>query len=309
MSPAATVGWDGGGADDAAVQIRDERFDRGEAQVGVRVYAPSGRGRGLGLVWAHGGGFAWGDLDMPEAHWVSAQLAARGFHIVSVDYRRAPVPQSWTQPGGEPPRAGVHAPVPATDVQAAFEWAVRHIPGITTWALGGASAGGNLAASAALRMIGQRGVTPQLLVLAYPTLHAVPLPLPADLRAALDADAGAELRSPDTVADLYDNYLGGADPDVWSAPGQARADQLVGFPSTLIVNSEVDELRASGEAFARTLASAGVQVRCLTEPGTHHGHLNRPDEPAATATVERIAQALRSIGRIDASAREQLDSR
>ena len=63
----------------------------------LRVYPATATATGTGaaplpaLVWAHGGGFAWGDLDMPEAHWVSQQLAARGITVVSVDYRLAPV--------------------------------------------------------------------------------------------------------------------------------------------------------------------------------------------------------------------------
>ena len=72
-------------------------------------------------------------------------------------------------------------------------------------------------------------------------------------------------------------------------PGLARPVDLVQFPPTLIVNGDVDELRVSGELFAATLASAGVPVELAFEPGTEHGHLNRPDEPAASATVDRVA--------------------
>jgi len=43
----------------------------------VRVY-PAREPNGTGLVWAHGGAFAFGDLDMPESDWVASQLAARG---------------------------------------------------------------------------------------------------------------------------------------------------------------------------------------------------------------------------------------
>jgi acetyl esterase/lipase len=54
----------------------------------VRVY-PAARANGPGLVWVHGGGFARGGLDMPEADWVSSTLSGRGIPVVSVDYRLA----------------------------------------------------------------------------------------------------------------------------------------------------------------------------------------------------------------------------
>jgi acetyl esterase len=48
----------------------------------------------------------------------------------------------------------------------------------------------------------------------------------------------------------------------------------------------------SGETFAATLAAASVPVEVVTEPGTEHGHLNRPDEPAASVTIERVVDWL-----------------
>lgn len=56
-----------------------------------------------------------------------------------------------------------------------------------------------------------------------------------------------------------------------------------------MINDETDELRVSGEAFARTLTSAGAEVTVAVEPGTTHGHLNRPTEPAFARTIEQFA--------------------
>ena len=69
----------------------------GEADGLVRVYpADVATARPTaGLVWAHGGGFAAGDLDMPEADWVARSLAERGITVISVDYALAPTPQAW----------------------------------------------------------------------------------------------------------------------------------------------------------------------------------------------------------------------
>src|ERR687897_3032068 len=98
----------------------------------VRVY-PGRTPTGAGLVWAHGGGFAGGALDMPEADSVAHALTARGVTVVSVDYRLA----------GE----GCRYPAPSDDVLAAWSWALQNSARLridpARLALGGASAGAN----------------------------------------------------------------------------------------------------------------------------------------------------------------------
>jgi acetyl esterase/lipase len=64
---------------------------------------------------------------------------------------------------------------------------------------------------------------------------------------------------------------------------------LAGQPPVFILNSEADSLRASGEAYGAQLADAGVPVRVEYEPGTVHGHLNDPGDPAAERSIERMA--------------------
>lgn len=75
----------------------------------------------------------------------------------------------------------------------------------------------------------------------------------------------------------------------------ATVDELASFPPTITINDDVDELRVSGEAFAAKLREAGVDVDVSTEPGTHHGHLNRPDEAAASVSIDRFAGRIRSL--------------
>lgn len=258
----------------------------------VRVYpaSPAGatRATGAGLVWAHGGAFVAGDLDMPEADWVARAFAARGITGVSIDYR-------LVTDGGE------HVfPAASDDVLAAWSWTLDHADELgidpAHLVLGGASAGANLVTGAVLRLLGHApaAVGPALpagLFLAYPTLLAIQPEADAPLRALLDADPEADRFGAAPVLGMYERYLGGtvdAAP-LAAIPGLAGPADLVGFPPTIIVNDETDELRVSGEAFARTLAAAGVPVDGSTEPGTTHGHLNLPDDPAAVATVERVA--------------------
>lgn len=73
--------------------------------------------------------------------------------------------------------------------------------------------------------------------------------------------------------------------DPYAFPGLADP---TGLPPVFLLNSEVDTLRASGEAFAASLAAHGVTVLSLFEPGAQHGHLNRPAEAAARRSIERI---------------------
>jgi acetyl esterase len=62
-----------------------------------------------------------------------------------------------------------------------------------------------------------------------------------------------------------------------------------------MINSEADELRVSGEVFAATLDEAGVPLELVVEPGTEHGHLNRPDQPAASDSIERIVRWIATL--------------
>ncbi|WP_194762746.1 alpha/beta hydrolase [Microbacterium sp. UFMG61] len=273
--------------------MSDEVLDGPHGALRVRVYTPDNPA-GPGLVWAHGGGFAAGEIDMPEADWVARSFADRGIVVVSVDYALAPFPRTWAAAADAPERDGVHYPVASDEVEHAFRWAVDSGLADGPWSIGGASAGGNLATGAALRLSHGSGPVPALAVLAYPTLHAVQGGPDAALRSALDADPEADTFGPDPVRVMYENYLGGPvdDADVYAVPGTASVDELRNFPATIMINDEIDELRVSGEAFGASLRDAGIDLDISTEPGTRHGHLNKPDLAAATASIDRFARRI-----------------
>lgn len=63
---------------------------------------------------------------------------------------------------------------------------------------------------------------------------------------------------------------------------------LTGLTPTLIINSERDLLRASGELYATQLKQAGVRVECVTEPESDHGQLNKPDDASGARTLGRL---------------------
>ncbi|MFE6735391.1 alpha/beta hydrolase [Microbacterium sp. NPDC057650] len=260
---------------------------RSEAGGLVRVY-PAGDGplRGAALVWAHGGGFVHGDLDMPEADAVARIFAARGATVISIDYRLVDEDGSGCYPAG------------SDDIVSAWRWALTHGEelGARHFFLGGASAGANLVTGAVLRMLGhapavETDALPDGLFLAYPTLLAEQPAAPAELRALLDADPDSDRFPSHSVRQMYETYLGGpvgSDAPISAVPGLATPADLAGFPPVIMVNDEADELRVSGELFAAMLAEADVPIDVSTEPGTAHGHLNRPHEPAFIPTVERV---------------------
>ncbi|MFE5342744.1 alpha/beta hydrolase fold domain-containing protein [Isoptericola sp. NPDC056578] len=289
---------------DAAVDDRVLAGPHGDLR--VRVYRPAGTPV-AGLVWAHGGAFAHGDLDMPEADGVARALAAAGIAVVSVEYRLVS-PLDYRAPGATPGTDGVRFPVPSEEVAFAFAWAAGGgaadlgVPA-GRWSLGGASAGGDLAAGASLRLrdgavplstlggvVGPDGVvpTPRSVVLAYPVTHQV-LPAPsAELAAKIAALPPEKNFPPAAVRAMNGNYLGHDGPATspYAFPG---GQDLRGLPPTLIVNSDLDALRSGGEAYAAELAAAGVDVFVSREDGTTHGHLNRPAEPGFARSLARIA--------------------
>lgn len=260
--------------------------------VPVRIYPALGdaAGHAPGLVWLHGGGFAYGDLDMPEGDWVAGKLAERGIGVVSVSYRLAP-PLAFEADGalGED---GAHFPVPSDDVLAAFTWTVEHAAELgldpALISLGGASAGAALAAGASVRLRDAGRHTPDRVLLAYPTVHAA-LPEPSPELAAKLLDLPEDrLFRPEAVARMNLNFV--QDPAALANPHAfPGGHDLTGLPPTLILNSEHDSLRSSGEAYADELDAAGVPVTCLFEADTTHGHLNHPDSPAALASIATMA--------------------
>src|SRR3954468_914337 len=90
------------------VGTRDDIAPGPHGPVPVRIYTPDSPS-GAGLVWAHGGGFVGGDLDMREADWTAREIAARaGAVVVSVDYRLPP--RGWSSPPTPGSPSAVSAP-------------------------------------------------------------------------------------------------------------------------------------------------------------------------------------------------------
>jgi acetyl esterase/lipase len=238
------------------------------------------------LVWCHGGAFVGGTVDMFEGDGVAREVAARtGGVAVSVDYRLA--------------TAELHAPKQTDDVETAWRWVHDHAAELGVdpdrIAIGGASAGAALTSAVALALRDAGGPQPSLVALAYPLVHPT---LPAyshELAAKLPLIPEWLVLGPDNEG-IFEIYLGGP---VWTANSHNLAglcDNLHGYPRTLIINSDYDPLRASGQLFAAQLTAAAVDVRVFTEPGTVHGHLN------FTPTFEPVEHSLQELAAAVAAA-------
>jgi xylan 1,4-beta-xylosidase len=260
----------------AEINVQDEALPGPNGPVPVRLYDPSSAPWGT-MLWIHGGGFAIGDLDMPEAHWVSLSLAAQGFRVVSVDYRKT--------------LDGAQYPVASDDVRAAWRWVVERADSSASASagihLGGASAGGALAASLVVRLRDAGERIPDSLVLVYPVVHPRLPPLTAELEAATEG-----LPATAQLIEGMSAFMAGSVGTFHDPQAFAGLSDPTGFPPTLILNSERDFLRASGERFAIQLRDAGVSVECVTEADALHGHLSEPDNPAAVRSLHRIADWL-----------------
>ncbi|KWX66769.1 alpha/beta hydrolase [Mycobacterium sp. NAZ190054] len=217
--------------------------------VGVRLFRPRGAAPGAGpaLLWIHGGGYVIGDAAQDD---VLCRRFARelGATVASVNYRLAP----------EHPY-----PAPVEDCYAALTWLSR-LPSVdpARVAIGGASAGGGLAAALALvaRDRGEIAVAAQVLV--YPMLDDRTVH-----RKGLD-NPGHRLWNQSSNRFGWRAYLGDADPDE-AVP--ARRVDLAGLPPAWIGVGTLDLFHDEDLAYAERLREAGVPCEVMVVDGAFHG--------------------------------------
>ncbi|MFI5394205.1 MAG: alpha/beta hydrolase [Candidatus Binatia bacterium] len=222
-------------------------------EIGLRVYTPEQDGPLPMLVYFHGGGWVLGDLESHDGV-CRALTNAVNCIVVSVDYRLAPEHKF---------------PAAAEDAYAAARWVAENAASLggdpKRIAVGGDSAGGNLAAVAAL-MARDRGgplLTYQLLI--YPATDA------SYATASCRENGNGYLLTVDMMRWFQNHYLrSDADrDDPYAAP--LRAGDLRGLPPALVITAEFDPLRDEGEAYAARLRAAGVLADLKRYDGMIHG--------------------------------------
>ncbi|HUB04212.1 MAG TPA: alpha/beta hydrolase [Solirubrobacteraceae bacterium] len=231
------------------------------------------------LVYYHGGGFLYGDLDTHDG---VCRILCRhaGAHVLAIDYRLAP-----------------EHPFPAAvdDARAALRWAYANAERLgadpTRIGVGGDSAGGNLAAVVSQLAARDGGPAPVLQLLIYPVTDFTVRRRSRDLFAEGFLLTDAEMNW------FEDQYLGA---------GRARAndpraspllaDDLSGLPPAFVVTAAFDPLRDEGEAYADALRAAGTPAALRRFPGFIHGFINGAgvSRSSRDAVVE-IAGATRAM--------------
>ncbi len=233
--------------------VDDVKFDGPGGGIAARIYRPERSGPVPTLVFFHGGGFVIGDIETHDnqARWICRETDSV---VVSIDYRLAPE-DPW--------------PAAVDDCIAATRWAVEHVADLggdpSRIAVGGDSAGGNLSAVVA-QICRDEGIALAAQLLIYPA---------TDLREIFEEypsvteNAEGYFLTLDDMIWFSRNYFGESDPsDPRLSPILGRLD---GLAPAVIVTAEFDPLRDSGEAYAKALEDAGVDVAMRRFDGLIHG--------------------------------------
>jgi acetyl esterase len=231
----------------------DRRIAGPAGEIPLRIYTPAAPAPLPLLVYFHGGGWVLGGIETHDG--ICRELAnGAGCVVVSVDYRLAPEHKF---------------PAAAEDCYAATHWAAAHAAELGAdakrLAVGGDSAGGNLAAVVP-QMARDRGGPPiifQLLI--YPATDAA-----FDTPSYRDNADGYLLTTGD-MRWFWNHYLNSAADAANAVASPLRAKHLTGLPAALVITAEFDPLRDEGEQYARRLEDAGVPARLTRYDGMIHG--------------------------------------
>jgi acetyl esterase len=256
--------------------VADHRVPVPGGEITVRVYAPAGVGPHPVLVFYHGGGWVIGDLYTHDGLCRSIVNAA-GCAVASVDYRLAP---EFT------------FPVAVEDSYTALKWVAANAPRLgldsARVAVGGDSAGGNLAAVMALLSRDRRGPRILLQVLVYPvTNHDFGT-------TSYRENATGYVLTTEDMRWFWRHYLSREEQGQEVSASPFRAKSLADLPPALVITAGCDPLRDEGEAYAARLRDAGAPVTLTQYPGMFHGFLRMTrilDQ--ARAALDEVAGALR----------------
>lgn len=223
-----------------------------EGDLLARIYKPKGKGPFPVLVYFHGGGWVIANLDTYDSSCRALTNAAKCM-VVSVAYRQAPE---------------YKFPAAAEDAYAATQWVISNAAKINgdpkRVAVGGESAGGNLAAVTCLMARDRGGKLPVHQMLVYPvTNYAFDTP-------SYQENANAKPLNKAMMMWFWKQYLtteaDGSNP--YASP--LRAENLRGLPPATVITAQIDPLRSEGEAYANRLKQAGISVKSTNYNSVTH---------------------------------------
>jgi acetyl esterase len=265
------------GEPEDVADVRDTVVPGPGGDIPVRVYTPRGDGPFGCLVYYHGGGWVLGDIQGLDST-CRALANAAGCVVVSVEYRLAPEHKF---------------PAPFDDSYAALEWVAANAGSLdvdaSKLAVGGDSAGGNLAAAVALKARDAGGPRLALQLLVYPvTNHDYSTPSYSD-------NGDGYLLTLDMMKWFWDHYLATAEDGANPLASPLLAPDLGGLPPAVVYTAEFDPLRDEGEAYAARLREAGVRVTSNRFDGQIHAFFQMLGVfPAARQAIDAAGAELRS---------------
>ena len=261
------------GEPEPVAEVVDGSLPGPAGPIPIRVYRPQSRQSLPALVYFFGGGWVTGSLDTGDR--VCRRLAnSTPCAVVAVSYRRAPEHRF---------------PAAVEDCDAATRWVAEHGEQLGVdprrLAVGGVSAGGNLAAACAqlARERGAPGLRLQFLV--YP---------PMDYRA--DTPSMRETVDPvffdhNDLAWCWAHYLAHDSDGESPLASPLRAPDVRGLPPTLVITAELDPLRDEGELYAARLAAAGVPTELVRFEGMVHGFYSMNGVLGAAGEAQAVTAA------------------
>ena len=238
----------------ASTEVVHEIRDVQAGSIPCRLYRPSAKTELGLLVFFHGGGWVIGDLNSHDG--VCRSLANKSGHaVLSVDYRLAPEHKF---------------PAAFDDCATALKWAYDNALALgidnTRMAVGGDSAGGNLAAAVALAEV----VPLKFQMLIYP---AVDMSMESP---SINENANAPILTKSVMAWFVNLYMN-SDADrinIKASPMLATDDALKRMPPAIVITAQYDPLRDEGEAYGKRLVEIGVAATITRYNGAFHGFFN-----------------------------------
>jgi len=270
-----------GGAPEQIGRVEDLAIPGPVGDIPARLYAEAAGSVRPALVYFHGGGFVIGNLETHDP--VCRSLAkASGAVVISIDYRLAPEHRF---------------PAAVDDCYAATRWVAANASGLgidpARIAVGGDSAGGNLATAACLLAKERGGPNIRAQALIYPATDCT-----FDTPSFHQFGDGYYLTA-ETSRWFWHQYAPdrSIDKEATACPLNATLEQLKDLPPALIITAECDILRDEGEAYARKLMQAGVSATCTRYLGAIHGFMGAnalAETPACRAATEQVNATLKA---------------
>lgn len=269
------------GLPEKVAKIEDRTIPGPGGQIPVRIYTPAGAAPMGALVYFHGGGWVVGDI---ASHDVLCRSLANGAGCVtiSVDYRLAPEAKF---------------PAAAEDSYAATKWVADNAAALGVdakrIAVGGDSAGGNLAAVVTLMARDRGGPPIKFQLLIYPATDWA-----HESASQKEFSEDGFILSRADMVWFYGHYMNSDADRTNPYLSPACAKSLAGLPAAYVMTCAVDPLRDEGEAHAEALRKAGVTVKSKRYPGVCHGFLMMPGviDAAKAGVADCCAELRAAIG-------------